>query len=114
MSILAAESPKSALCQLLPVRGGTTPPFRDCTSGASSWISNAVRQALAGVREDISAGRRDSSELIALAIEALPQAVLQHLGSATTFSLQPVINATGVILHSNLGRAPWRNRLSSA
>src|SRR5687768_13946343 len=31
---------------------------------------------------------------------------LQRLASLTTPSLQAVINATGVILHTNLGRAP--------
>jgi len=32
--------------------------------------------------------------------------VRQRLEQRTAFSLQPVINATGVILHTNLGRAP--------
>jgi L-seryl-tRNA(Ser) seleniumtransferase len=36
----------------------------------------------------------------------LPHAIGRHLHSAMEFSLRPVINATGVILHTNLGRAP--------
>jgi len=32
-----------------------------------------------------------------------------HLSAWTTSTLQPVINATGVILHTNLGRAPLSN-----
>ena len=32
-----------------------------------------------------------------------------HLSAWTTPTLQPVINATGVILHTNLGRAPLSN-----
>src|SRR5215467_13072534 len=59
-----------------------------------------------GLREEIAAGRLDSSESVALAIDALPKTVLQQLNSATAFSLHPIINATGVILHTNLGRAP--------
>src|SRR6185437_9861525 len=34
------------------------------------------------------------------------EAVTRQLRSAMEFSLKPVINATGVILHTNLGRAP--------
>ena len=69
-------------------------------------VVDAVREALAGIREEIAADRLDSSESIALAIAALPETVLQKLEAASAFSLQPVINATGVILHTNLGRAP--------
>ena len=36
----------------------------------------------------------------------IPHAVERQLQAAVRFSLAPVINATGVILHTNLGRAP--------
>jgi L-seryl-tRNA(Ser) seleniumtransferase len=36
----------------------------------------------------------------------LPPTVEQRLRQSLAFSLRPVINATGVILHTNLGRAP--------
>ncbi|MGC2804421.1 MAG: hypothetical protein WCA41_21485, partial [Candidatus Acidiferrum sp.] len=43
-------------------------------------------------------------------LAADPAALEEHIGSIVerilTHSLQPVINATGVILHTNLGRAP--------
>ncbi len=41
-----------------------------------------------------------------LAVVHLHEAVARHLSRAMEFSLKPVINATGVILHTNLGRAP--------
>src|SRR6202020_2835339 len=40
------------------------------------------------------------------AMSHLPHAVASHLSRAMEFSLKPVINATGVVLHTNLGRAP--------
>src|SRR4029077_10238883 len=43
---------------------------------------------------------------VELAVSHLPQAIARHLSSAMGLSLKPVINATGVILHTNLGRAP--------
>jgi L-seryl-tRNA(Ser) seleniumtransferase len=41
----------------------------------------------------------------AIAAEAVPDAAVSALPAALT-SVQPVINATGVVLHTNLGRAP--------
>jgi L-seryl-tRNA(Ser) seleniumtransferase len=60
-------------------------------------VVNAVRDAVAAARDGTDAPR-DASEWGAAIREAL--ALRQRR------SLRPVINATGVILHTNLGRAP--------
>jgi L-seryl-tRNA(Ser) seleniumtransferase len=44
----------------------------------------------------------------------LAAALLAHLHSATRPTLQPVINASGVIVHTNLGRAPLSDDALSA
>ena len=67
--------------------------------------TDAVRSVLAVLREEIVAGRLDDSNLD-LALGGLEEAVARQLSSSLQFSLRPVINATGVILHTNLGRAP--------
>jgi len=56
-----------------------------------------VRSALAAARHIIAAGKDPGD------VEAAVRKRLQILGRA---SLRPVINATGVILHTNMGRAP--------
>jgi len=57
------------------------------------------------LRREISIGSLDSSGT-QLAIEGISAAVEQELRQSLDHSLQKVINATGVILHTNLGRAP--------
>jgi L-seryl-tRNA(Ser) seleniumtransferase len=69
-------------------------------------VTESLRAVLASVREEITAGTLGSREAVELAVANLPSAVARHLESSLQFSLKPVINATGVILHTNLGRAP--------
>ena len=47
-----------------------------------------------------------SGELTNVSIDMLEKEIIAEAESSAEFSLQPVINATGVILHTNLGRAP--------
>ncbi len=68
-------------------------------------VTDACRTVLGRVREEISAGRLDSEKL-ALALSGIHSAIADELRRALGYSLRPVINATGVILHTNLGRAP--------
>src|SRR6478672_1377307 len=69
-------------------------------------VTESVRAVLASLREEITSGTLGTRQTAELAVAHLPRAVAQHLSRAMEFSLKPVINATGVILHTNLGRAP--------
>ncbi len=69
-------------------------------------VTEAIRTVLARLREEITAGRPAGAESVQLALTDLVGAISRQLRSAMDFSLKPVINATGVILHTNLGRAP--------
>jgi len=72
--------------------------------GADATV-NALRHAAAAVRSAIAAGDEDFSTgtVVTTRIESIAEAELRR---AFHPSLQPVINATGVIIHTNLGRAP--------
>jgi len=69
-------------------------------------VAEAIRAVLAQLREEISSGNLSDEKSIQLAIANLAEAIDRQLRRAMEFSLKPVINATGVILHTNLGRAP--------
>src|SRR5438128_2187526 len=60
------------------------------------------------VRGVLDAERRRimSEDAEPLDAAAVGERVLEQIGRQGTFSLKPVINATGVVLHTNLGRAP--------
>ena len=66
---------------------------------------DATRAVLARLRREITSGLLDDAAL-RLALSSVPEAVENELRQALSYSLRPVINATGVILHTNLGRAP--------
>jgi L-seryl-tRNA(Ser) seleniumtransferase len=57
------------------------------------------------LREEVASGLLDGNSL-RLALDGASEAVEKQLRDALEFSLRPVINATGVVLHTNLGRAP--------
>src|ERR1017187_4794757 len=65
----------------------------------------AARASLEQLRTDITAGKLDEAQ-IRSRLDELPRTVEQRLRQSLPLSLRPVINATGVILHTNLGRAP--------
>lgn len=68
-------------------------------------VTDSTRVVLTRLRSEISAGMLDGDRL-KLALENLGEAVEKQLRSELKYSLVPVINATGVVLHTNLGRAP--------
>ena len=70
--------------------------------GAEATVG-ALRTAAAAARQSIAGVSATSEAVIADGIEAAAAAALD---AAFRPSLVPVINATGVILHTNLGRAP--------
>ncbi len=63
-------------------------------------VVDAVRDAIDAVREAILAGDEITPDPMAIAFDARARAAL-----AARPSLRPVINATGIIVHTNLGRS---------
>ena len=63
-------------------------------------VVEAVREELDRIRKAVLAGEPCP------AAEAIEEVVLARLAEAGRGSLRPVVNATGVVVHTNLGRAP--------
>jgi L-seryl-tRNA(Ser) seleniumtransferase len=68
-------------------------------------VADAARTVLARIREEVLSARLDDNE-VSLAVSGLAEAVERQMRANIAYSLRMVINATGVILHTNLGRAP--------
>ena len=81
------------------------------SAAATPWLERLPRERVAGLvrevigefRSTLLAGEPLAHTIPQLAVEAKVDGLVQSL---TKSSLQPVINASGVILHTNLGRAP--------
>jgi len=64
-------------------------------------VVEAARKVLQNVRSGIANGT-----LKTISLESIEGEIVSAAHASAKFTLQPVINATGVILHTNLGRAP--------
>ncbi|MGH9508965.1 MAG: L-seryl-tRNA(Sec) selenium transferase [Terriglobales bacterium] len=67
--------------------------------------TDALRSVLARLRTEVAEGRLDAAG-VELALAGIGAALEKQLRQSLAYALRPVINATGVILHTNLGRAP--------
>jgi L-seryl-tRNA(Ser) seleniumtransferase len=101
-------SPKAALYRKLPAVDDL---LRSAELSATiqregqTSVADAARAVLSRIRAEVAAGRLDASA-VDLALTGISGAVERQVRQSLTYSLRPVINATGVILHTNLGRAP--------
>jgi L-seryl-tRNA(Ser) seleniumtransferase len=75
------------------------------TSEGQAAVTDAARAVLGSLRQEISDGRLDANA-VDIALSGLESAIIRRVRQSLKYSLRPVINATGVILHTNLGRAP--------
>jgi L-seryl-tRNA(Ser) seleniumtransferase len=83
-----------------------TPPVAalSASQGAAA-VTDAARAVVDRLRAEISSGLLDERALD-LALSGVAAAIEEQLRREHRVSLRSVINATGVILHTNLGRAP--------
>ena len=64
------------------------------------WVVDLVRAAVGRERQEVLAGNEPASP------SEIAERVLRAIDGLVTPSPRPVINATGVVIHTNLGRAP--------
>lgn len=79
---------------------------RDAGAGlAADRLAEAVREAVADLRGEALAGRLTGAQLRAR-LARLPEDLRLRVAGLSRSTLRPVVNATGVLVHTNLGRAP--------
>ncbi len=74
-----------------------------CESGGRAALVTALREILAGLRTRLMAGEAGPQDISGEAILAQAATTLAREQRAR---LRPVLNATGIAVHTNLGRAP--------
>src|SRR6478672_1915725 len=76
-----------------------TSSVRELLARAPRWaVVSAVREEIDRLRAQLLAGGNQ--------VDVDSGAIAKRVDGLTRASLRPVINATGVVLHTNLGRAP--------
>lgn len=73
-----------------------------CAQFGRTTVTNWVRQILGDMRDGRSDGLTDAAEVEGLVVER----VSETAQSAASQRLSKVINGTGIVIHTNLGRAP--------
>jgi L-seryl-tRNA(Ser) seleniumtransferase len=75
-----------------------------CNKVERGYAVATVREVLAEVRREVISG--EAQDETALSADVLERRIVNMVEKELAPSLRPVINASGVILHTNLGRAP--------
>jgi L-seryl-tRNA(Ser) seleniumtransferase len=75
-----------------------------CNTVERGYAVATVREVLSEVRREIIS--EDVADETAITPDALEQRIVDTVQTELAPSLRPVVNASGVILHTNLGRAP--------
>jgi L-seryl-tRNA(Ser) seleniumtransferase len=78
---------------------------------AHEQIATMVRLELTDTRQRVLAGEASDGAIVA---DAIANRVIERLGRDLQPKLRPVINATGIVLHTNLGRAPIAEEAAQA
>jgi L-seryl-tRNA(Ser) seleniumtransferase len=83
------------------------PPVKQLLEAYPRWVVvESVREVLEGRRQELLTLRKDGGEAPPLDLSTLLGRVTLTVLDRARPSLRRIINATGVILHTNLGRAP--------
>ena len=85
-------------------------PSIEATDCSHSILMESIRETLDNLRQSILGG----NDSVSLEMADICAEVLELVTQKNTMHLRPVINATGIILHTNLGRAKLSDRAVEA
>lgn len=71
----------------------------------NSIINEAINEILDGIRSKIKNSTEDELSKFSVNVDKIVQDILHYAGDLYADKLRPVVNASGVVIHTNLGRS---------